>query len=198
MTDFVRRNGQLEIDEAVVLQFAESEIARALVWANVAKRDHDDVKSLVLEAVWRWWIPEASKNLEKKKWKGDHLKAKLRTALRHYCQSKQIDVIRRRDAQERMIHELGDRDPISALDPGWEYSSREIQFLSYVLSRVKRLAKKAGRDRTRLIMRMMVLIRRATRGEDGYVGGLKAGRSRWTWERLFREIAMLWPEEIEC
>ena len=171
-----------------VLAFASKEAERAIHWVGVNEDDVEEVKSLVLEAIWRWWIPAANKRLQNKTWKPTELKSKIRTALRQYTKNKSQTVALKRKRNQKTLEEarfvLNKDNSQGVFGDGFEPDKEELRFLKRIMQNSAPRAKEIGLEQTRIVLRVIVLMKR-------YSNKIVTNTSRFEWHKLFREISEL-------
>lgn len=192
------------VDE--IMQIALRELNQTFRQPDIRTAHHreQELSSLVMEAIWRWWIPAARKKLGSGDWTSQNLISKLRTSLCWYAKGKNLRVIKRerriRDNEKGygdlcmaeteacpqkqiMSFQEDEERLLNALEQqqDFEYSPDEERFLSKLECRSK--FKKIGRPRLLMAIRILVTMRRATTE--------RPWTKQWSWSKMLQEIASI-------
>lgn len=199
LAKLVRQSGKSKKAVEAVLEIAQRELPASLrqPTVRVPVSIRPEVTNLVLEAIWRWWLPDARKRLRMGQWKPRELLSKLRTALCQYGHLKHLQYIRDISNLSRLgsvqVFLSGDSLPGQVTDdrskdPEWVYSKKEARFLMRLLRNSNGRAGALGHERLRAAMRIMVLMRRRTKGMKNF--------SDRPWSQLFDEVGSVLSEVL--
>ncbi len=175
----LKRCGKRGAGVEKILEEAHRLLPSALDLAHVRAGDREAVAALVLEAVWRWWIPEAKARLKSGAWRPENLENKLRTAMVQYAKHKARDEHEREETQRRMTAQTV---RFEQPEEGFGYSGDEERFLKRIMQQANGTVSALDPESAKQTMRMLILVRRATKG-------MKSRTTGWTWTRLAGEVA---------
>ncbi len=192
LAKLIRQAGKRGERVEEITRIALRELPRTLEQPDIGipKYQRDEVESLVIEAVWRWWIPTAKRYLAEGLWKPGELLSKLRTALCWYARSKVQQVAakeKRRSAHEVSVD--GDLIPEEVAEApeitpqNFFFSTEEEIFVRRLYLHSSGTVPMLGEQRALRALKILIVVRRAIGSNP------KPLRNGWTWNKLFSEIA---------